>query len=1193
MTLPLSYEANKRQEIKAQASDGFDENSKEVRIMRFTKFSTLCVGLVVMALLVPSVMLAQSTTNGAVSGTVTDATGAVIPNLKVVIKSTEKGFTQEAKTNTQGFYQFSLLEPGTYSLTIAAPSFKTLTETITVSVGANAIINPKLEVGAAGTTVEVSAESALLQTESAEVSTTFNAREISEVPNPGNDLSFVAQTAAGSVMNTGSGYGNFSSFGVSASSNLFTLNGMYDNDPFLNLNNSGATNLLLGNNEVQEATVVTNGYSGQYGGFAGANVNYITKSGSNNWHGNANYWWDGRAMNANNFFNHPDNQDGYVATPRPFVNANQYAASFGGPIWKNKIFAFWNYEGLRVILPTSTPVEVPDPAFQTAILDNLNATGLGQSTAFYTQAFGLYNTTPGLAARGVKGVPSAQDTTGCEGGFYTDATTGNSFGVNPATKVAGLPCTDSFRSSLPNFTHEYLTSGRFDFNLTNNDKVFVRLQEDKGVQATYTDPINSIFNAVSTQPEYQGQVSWNRAFGVKSANNLVFSDQWYSAIFTTANLAASLAAFPTSAYFIDGSVTNLGGIDFAWPQGRNVTGYQIVDDYSYNLNSQHTLKLGLNFHRNLVSDHDYGSYTSGFPLETLGWLYAGAALMNVQSFPASLDQDIKLYQLGWYLQDEWKVKSNLKLTLAVRADHNKIPSCQADCFARLAGTFDSINHNVNTPYNQSIQTGIAQALPSFTTIAWQPRFGLSYSPTWLKNTVFRGGIGLFMDTFPGQIADNLSENLPLENEFGGYFGNYAPQQVAAGTGTPVVGLPGFSGNIFSVASASNTALLAGYKSGGTLASISSAVAAAGASFAPPNFTSVAGIKAPEYWEWNFEVQHAIGNSTSVTINYVGNHGYHETGFFNNQNAYCPVSVCPNGFVNLPNTQPDQRFNAVTQVETAAVSNYNGLSFTAQHRFGHGLQMQANYTWSHALDEISNGGFNPFIGSFGGGAYTGSLLYPINDSNLHQYNYGNADYDTRHYVSMNYVYELPKGPTAFLKGWQLSGTLFARSGLPYTVVNSNASSTLDSFGYGAGTQVYANYAGPSHTPSCHSPSTSSFGPCFSTALFPNFAGGAASQLLSDTENQTRNQFYGPHYFDTDFTLMKYTAIPHWEGAKVGIGAQFFNLFNHPNFQPPVNDVNNGQLGQVLYTVNTPTSILGSFLGGDASPRLIQLTMKFNF
>jgi hypothetical protein len=1138
----------------------------------------LLVSTVLMALLLPGVLAAQSTTNGAISGTVTDSTGAVLPDIIVNLKSTEKGFTNSTKTNGQGFYQFPLLEPGTYAITISAPNFKKSTLTTTVSVGSTSIVNAKLEVGAAGTTVEVTSEAALLQTESAEIATTFNAREISEVPNPGNDLTFVAQTAAGSVMNTGMGFGNFSSFGVSASSNLFTLNGMYDNDPFLNLNNSGATNLLLGNNEVQEATVVTNGYSGQYGGFAGANVNYITKSGSNNWHGNTNYFWDGRAMNANNFFNVGND------APRPFVNANQYAASFGGPIKKDKAFFFWNYEGLRVILPTSEQVQVPDALFQTAIINNLSqpfnanipGSGLSQSVPFYQTMFKLYNAAPGIS-RAVKGVPNAADISGCVGQTFTDPVTGAAFGAG------ANPCADSYRGTAPNFTHEFLTSGRFDFNVTNNDKVFVRLQEDKGVQATYTDQINPVFNAVSTQPEYQGQVSWNRAFGAKAANNLILSDQYYSAIFSTANLAASLAALPTSVIVNDGSLTGLGGDDPDWPQGRNVTGYQLVDDFSYSLGSNHTLKAGLYFHRNLVSDHDYGAFTSGLALPlSLTNFYDGVSLMFNQTFPTALEQNIKIYQLGLYAQDEWKVKSNLKLTFALRADHNSIPTCAADCFARLAGNFDSISHDVNTPYNQTIQTGVGQAIPSFTTIAWQPRLGFAWTPLMLKNTVFRGGVGLFMDTFPGQIADAISENTPVYNQFPfAIFGNTSPQQVANG------------GNIFATAAVSNAALANGFKSGENLAQIQADAAAAGGVFATPGFNNVGAIKAPEYWEWNFEVQHSLGNNSSITLNYVGNHGYHETAFLNNVNAFCPASACPNGFIGLPATQPDQRFSEVQQIETAAVSNYNGLSFTAQHRVSRGLQMQVNYTWSHALDEVSNGGFNPFISGNGAIGRVGSLANPINDNNIRQYNYGNADYDTRHYVSANYVYEAPKGPTPFLKGWQLSGTLFARSGLPYTVVNTGASGLLSSFGYGAA--AFANFSGTS-TPSCNSPSSITSGPCLSAADFPDLAAGGnvgQNQLNSGTENQRRNQFFGPRYFDTDMTIMKYTMIPHWEGAKLGVGAQFFDLFNHPNFESPVNDVNNGNFGHVLDTVNTPTSILGSFLGGDASPRLVQLTVKLNF
>lgn len=1163
--------------------------------MRFNTSTRLLVLIAVMALLLPSVLLAQSTTNGQISGTVTDPSGAVMPGIAVHLKSNDRGNTAEAKTNGQGVYQFLLLEPGSYTISINAAGFKGLTATTTVSVGQDSVINAKLEVGSAGTTVEVSGETPLLQTESAEISTTFNAREISEVPNPGNDLSFVAQTAAGSVMNTGSGYGNFSSFGVSATSNLFTLNGMYDNDPFLNLNNSGATNLLLGNNEVQEATVVTNGYSGQYGGFAGANVNYITKSGSNNWHGNANYWWDGRTMNANNFFNVGTD------TPRPFVNANQYAASFGGPIWKNKAFFFWNYEGLRVVIPTSSQVQVPSPAFEAATIANLTSEGLTASIPFYNTMFGLYNGAKGIAGA-VQGNPqSSSDATGC-GGFAFGA-----LGL-AANGGGGGACALTFRSTAGNFTHEYLTSGRFDFNVTNNDKIFIRLQEDKGLQATYTDPINPIFNAESDQPEYQGQVSWNRAFGLKAANNLVASAQWYQAIFAPLNLAASLAAFPTTIIMGDSTFAAMGGENFVWPQGRNVTGYQIVDDYSYSLNTQHTLKFGVYFHRNDISDHDYGFYTSALVIPfSIADLYDGVGdqegVQMRNFFPSSLNQPMKIYQLGFYAQDEWKPRPNLKLTLALRADHNSDPVCGTNCFAVFGNgstpqSWYTMNHDATTPYNQSILVGRGQAIPDFTKIAFQPRFGFSWTPPGLKNTVLRGGFGLFMDTFPGQIADSLSSNSPLLNPFefnalGPLFGGtgpylaLSPQQEAAGTA---------SGNVFTTAQSANSALLSGFNSGGTLASINATLAATGVPFAPPSFTNATTIRAPIYEEWNFEIQKALGNNTSFSINYVGNHGYHETTFFNGVNGMCPTSVCPNGFLNLPTTQLagglgagvggwDGRFGTVSQVQTAAVSNYNGLSFTMQHRFSQGLQIQANYTYSHALDEISNGGFNGFIASNGGTGFVGSLLNPVNNANLKQFNYGNADYDTRHYLSMNYVYEIPKGPTPVLKGWQLSGTLFARSGLPYTVVDSSATNTLGGFGYGG--EVYATLL--SSPASCSSPGSVNNNTCLNAANFD----APGNVLNTNNVNQRRNQFYGPKYFDTDMTIMKYTQVPHFETMKVGVGAQFFNLFNHPNFEPPVNDINNGNFGKVLSTVNTPTSILGSFLGGDASPRLIQLTVKINF
>ena len=169
-----------------------------------------------------------------------------------------------------------------------------------------------MAVGASSQTVEVTSAAPLVQADNADLSTNFSSTMIANQPNGGNDMTYFAQTAPGVTMNAGGGYGNFSSYGLPATSNLFTVNGENDMDPYLNLNNSGATNLTLGKNDLQEATVISNAYSGQYGQQAGAQVNYVTKSGTNQYHGNAEYWWTGRAMDANDWFN----------------NSEQHAAAF-------------------------------------------------------------------------------------------------------------------------------------------------------------------------------------------------------------------------------------------------------------------------------------------------------------------------------------------------------------------------------------------------------------------------------------------------------------------------------------------------------------------------------------------------------------------------------------------------------------------------------------------------------------------------------------------------------------------------------------------------------------------------------------------------------------------------------------------------------------------------------------------------
>jgi hypothetical protein len=322
----------------------------------------------------------QSLTTGDVVGVVTDASGAVIVKATVTLRSDDKGFSQAVPTNARGVYRFPFLSPGRYTVSTTAPGFEATTRTAAVSVGQTASVDFTLKVGSASTKVAVTADVPMLQTESADGSTVFSASQIANLPNPGSDLTSVAQTAPGAVMNTqklgAGGAGNFSTYGLPATSNLFTLDGMDENDPVFNVNITGATGLTLGLNEVQEATVVNNGYSGQYGRFAGANVNYVTKSGSNGFHGSALYWWNGRTLDANDWFN-KDVPPGSPVTARPFENANQYAASLGGPIQKNRSFFFVDYEGLRLILPLNygTLTLIPSPQFQTDTLNNLASTG--------------------------------------------------------------------------------------------------------------------------------------------------------------------------------------------------------------------------------------------------------------------------------------------------------------------------------------------------------------------------------------------------------------------------------------------------------------------------------------------------------------------------------------------------------------------------------------------------------------------------------------------------------------------------------------------------------------------------------------------------------------------------------------------------------------------------------------------------
>ncbi len=1085
-------------------------------------------------------LFAQNNVSGDISGVVTDTTGAVIAGAKVTITSADTGSKQVVTSSSSGNFRASLLKPGTYELSFALEGFENVSFSVKVNAGTVTQADAKLPVGSSTTKIEVNESAPLLHTESAEISTQFTQEQISSLPNPGNDLTFIGQTTPGAVMNTQGGYGNFASFGLPATANTFTINGGYENDPFLNVNNSGATNLLLGNNDIGTVTVLSNAYGAQYGGLGGTQINEISRAGGNKFHGDATYYWNGSAMNANDYFN---NQTG---TPKPRSNANQWSGAIGGPIFKDKTFFFFNTEGLRVIIPVRGTVYAPSTSFMATTEANA-ALQTAAAVPFYQGVFNTWTQSKG----------------------YANATPDPADPNNVVT----------YNATSANFAHEAQYTGRIDQKLGERDFLFVHATYDTGTQPTFTSLLNPIFNTQSPQPQWSGQLNETHTFSPNVTNQFVFADVWYQAVFQNTNAAAANAIAPFSILFIGGELANNpeftttpGGEDFAFPQGRRVNGYQFIDDFSV-IHGKHALKAGFYMRRDNVTDFGPGVYTTPLYLSTQDdFEAANVTILDNQQFPTRPTQPVSVYNMGFYFQDQWKMSKDFILTYGMRFEHNSNPVCHTNCFSSLAGNFANLSTDDTTPYSNAaggglINSGQGKAFNDFQKVGYEPRVGFAYTPDALASkTTFRGGFGIFADSFPAQIADDLLNNAPTNIGFSIF--NAGPL------------FAGSPGSLTSSAAASAAAFQAGYHNGGSNASLSNTVP----NFSVPGFVSpTTKIKYPTYEEWNLAVEQQIGKSTVISVNYVGNHTYHQPVLNNSINAF---NNGVDGFPTLPEGPVNQNFSSVTQIYSGADSNYNGLVLSATKQSTY-LTFQFNYTYSHALDEISNGGFNGF---------TSNSVNPTNPNpnNLHQ-NYGNADYDTRNYISANYIFTMPYvgGPRVLTKGWQVAGTVFHSSGLPFTFTDSTTAGSI------------GNYGGPMYAKQtvAHLPTKCSAIQQIGGTQTNNCAAAFDFAPATDFGQQERNQVFGPSYTDTDMSVYKSFDIPHFEGARFQAGVQFFNLFNHPNFGQPIHDIAacygdtfncaGTTVGTQDTTVNPPTSILGSFLGGDASPRLIQLKAKFSF
>jgi len=1144
--------------------------------LRLDHYVRLAVSFIALLFLLPTLVSAQSVVTGGLTGIVNDPTGSVIVGATVNLKNQSTGEIQSATTGSTGIYQFTLLKPGIYVVSVSQTGFKQATERVEVLLGQTALANLKLEVGASSETITVTEQGALLQTEDANIASNFDTNQIQNVPNPGGDITYVAQTAPGITMNssTGGGYGNFSAFGLPGTSNLFTVNGNDYNDAFLNLNNSGSSNLLLGGNELQEVAVVSNGYTGQYGRQAGAQVDYSTKAGGNAFHGDAVYDWTGRALTANDPLNKAS------GGTRPFENNNQWAASLGGPIKKDKAYFFVNTEGIRYIFGSIQNVSVPTPAFESFVQGNVP--GDPATQAFYANIFKLYNAAPGIG----NAKPNGDS---CPG-FVT------------APGATGGACTESFSQSVSSGNKEWLLSGRVDYNLGENDKLFGRVRFDRGVQPTYTDPINPVFNNSSIQPQDEGQLNYTHIFSSTVVNNFIFSDIYYTAVFGNLNPSSALQLFPGNLEFlVDGALTPLGtgsgnpngfAAGFQFPQGRHVEQWQLVDDLSVT-RGNHNFKMGMNFRRDDVSDYTAGENTLYPEVDTTLFGFAndqvapagcnaipptnsqvgcGSVLFN---FASQIKQPIAYYSVGFYFQDEYRVNSRLKLTMTLRADRNSGGICHSSCASLPATGFNNMSHDPTIPYDVSFPTGNNTIIPGIEKVVFEPRFGLAWSPIG-QNTVVRGGVGLFTDLYPGGLLSLFDTNFPQVNLFDVPTGSVAFDLAPPGS-------TAFPGSGVNLVTQCNSAFASNYANGGNLAGYAAAAAPIGGclnaqgALTVPNLNDVSrNFQNPKYVEWNFEVQHTFGTRTVVSANYVGNHGYDGLVLNPTLNGF--------GFGSLPATAPDPRVGRVDLLSNGAVSNYNGVTFSILENNWHGLTGRLNYTYSHALDELSNVPEEPF-------SVITSILTQVSPNNLRS-QYASGDNDARHLISGSYVYQLPfrserRLVNAAIGGWMISGTMFYRTGFPFSIIDGGATAGLVGNNLG-GTSSFGATILAQPLPTFTQRNFSNGRGCVLVACFSSADFATSTDFMGDVG---RNAFRGPGFLGGDMSVKKNFAVTERMTFQIGFSA--YNWFNHANYGSPYPNTNAPFFGQVAFMQFTPTSPYGAFAAAATDQRIAQITGKFIF
>ncbi len=1123
----------------------------------------------------------------AITGTVVDPTGAAVPDASVKVHNTDTGVDNTAMTNGSGVYHL-VVPAGVYDVSVQKSGFKMEQFTaITLTVDQVLTLNASLEVGAVTQMVEVSGQSvAPIDLQDGQISNIVEQQTILDMPLITRDPYQLTLLSPGVIEST-TRFGGFSANGTREKDNNFLLDGVDNNDTDV----PGGEGLnILDPDSTQEFRVITNNFAPEYGRNNGAIIDVITKSGTNQIHGDA--YWFGRydVTGARDFFNETPGTSKY-----PYER-NIIGGSAGGPLIKDKTFWFANYEGNRWITTTSGESIVPNAAFRTGMFNAIDpATGASVP---------IDVSSPTAANNGI--------------GLPLDPTIQKILALYP-TPTPGTPAIDNadgqyFYPNSDRFTSDNFTV-KIDHHLNEKNTLSGRY-----VYSRIFDPneggefLPPNLGAITTDQHTQNfSLDWTSTLRPNLVNDLRIGANRTTDPFTcqgtnVINSFGPLDPFGRGTDYLltdeygsgptDFGCTTLGDLD---NESRSTGTYQILEGLNW-IKGTHTLKFGWEGRDIYSNSYDnFGSRTTvdfapeyefGFGTLT-GALPAGIGLdpilndevamllgfattqsqsqfFNAQGVRNGSDlRGFRQKEFAFYGQDAWKVRPNLTLNYGLRWEYYGVPFDANDNFTNLFADPSGPAPFTFTVVGPGHRPAWDNEYANF-----EPRVGFAWDPFKDGKTSIRGGYGIFHDRVYGNLFENSRGNPPFQEPF---------------TANPLNSLTGLPAPTTVPTSATVQNFADG---GGFVFPI----------LIDPQFHT------PYSENWNFGIQRQLTDSLQLEIEYVGVRGLRlfrevdgnppQPGLVKALEAYCKDPTNAYGCVDsadastltsynlwIGQEEGTLPFDAVNNnafeencctpgadlAKSIAKSSYDGLQINVTQRLSHGIQIQTAYTWSHTLDNASD----PLDPAGNGTGSSANRSLPRNSFNLNA-EYGNSDFDVRQRLSINFIYQpnigrgrayLNSGMVGkVMEGWELSGIATFQTGQPF-----------DIFGYRddqhTGLSDRPEIIAPAVNPTNH-PRLQTGPPLGAFTLEP----------YDSPSNVSRNRFFGPGINVWNTALIKNQALT--EGVKLQIRFEFYNLFNHPDLGIPDNGIADvGTFGTSYYQVGNNDGTTGA--------RQIQFGLKLLF